>query len=131
MAEVFLGRSPLERENQASTHTDVRHEPSQWWKIAIEGKGRRARMSLFSRAMFHGCDRERTGCTALREQRFQRGHPDLQGDVAISVFLFVDLEAAVVVINVVFIRPIQPVLLAEISRDAKSETDIALALKRK
>src|SRR3954465_1722331 len=88
-------------------------------------------MSFFSGAVFHGCDCERTRCTALRKQRFQRSHPHLQRNIAVSIFPLVVLKAAVVVINFVFVCPIEPVTLAEIARDPETKSHITLPLEGK
>src|SRR5438270_8720455 len=48
----------------------------------------------------------------------------------IRLFLLIDLEAAIVVIEIVFIRPVEPDTVRDVARNAKSSADVALPLER-
>src|SRR5436305_716663 len=86
-------------------------------------------MTFLASAQLTGAGRVGARCTARTKQGFKRSHPPVHGTKTISLFFFIDLEASIVIVEIEFIRPIEPGTFPYVAGEAKSSTDIALSLQ--
>src|SRR4051812_32536625 len=131
MPKIFVTRSPRKREDQPAARADIGDELSIGTKIEIYSPCRADLVSLFVRAQKSGghCAAG-TRLSARCEQRFQGRYPSLHGMEAVAFFSLIDLEAAVVVVDVIFVGPVEPEASSHVTRNPEPHTNIALALER-